>query len=355
VRVAVGAVALALVGGSIAVANAHKTVTIDVDGEIRQVSTFAGSVEGLLEDEGITTGQRDVVAPEASARLEDGDDVVVRHARQITVASDGVETTVWTTAVDADEALTALAARGDDVRLVASRSGGTRAELPITLGDGPVDVQVDGRLERTEGAETLRDLFVGLHTTLASLDRVHVVHQDNGRLLVVVQRVVVRDETALSAIPFETTVEQTADLYVGSTRTVTAGAPGELAVYSRVTYVDDVEESRTDLGQEMTVAPVTAVVREGTRARPAATTVSVGGDVWGALARCESGGNPAAVSASGKYYGLFQFSLGTWAAMGGSGLPSDASADEQLQRAQALQAQSGWGQWPACARSLGLL
>ena len=83
--------------------------------------------------------------------------------------------------------------------------------------------------------------------------------------------------------------------------------------------------------------------------------MTIGGDVWGALAQCESGGNPRAVSRNGLYYGLFQFSLGTWAAMGGSGLPSDASPEEQLQRAQALQARSGWGQWPACAAKLGLL
>jgi uncharacterized protein YabE (DUF348 family) len=357
VRIVVGAVALALIGGSIAVARAHKTVTLDVDGQVVQVSTFAGSVADLLEEEGITTGARDVVAPEVSASLDDGDDIVVRHAHEVTVLSDGVETSVWTTAVDATEALTALSARGDDVRLVASRSGGSRADLPIALGDGPVDVQVDGRTERTDGAATLQDLFAGLHLSLAMLDRVHVVHEADGRLTVVVQRVVVRDETAVSAIGFETSVEQTADLYVGTTKTVVAGVPGELAVHSRVTYVDDVEESRTELGQEVTIAPVTAVVREGTRERPARSTatVSIGGDVWSALARCESGGNPAAVSSSGKYYGLFQFSLGTWAAMGGSGLPSDASPEEQLQRAQALQAQSGWGQWPACARSLGLL
>ena len=108
----------------------------------------------------------------------------------------------------------------------------------------------------------------------------------------------------------------------------------------------------------MTRAPVNAVVREGTRQRPAASSggsVTIGGDVWGALAQCESGGNPRAVSRNGLYYGLFQFSLGTWAAMGGSGLPSDASPEEQLQRAQALQARSGWGQWPACAAKLGLL
>jgi hypothetical protein len=61
------------------------------------------------------------------------------------------------------------------------------------------------------------------------------------------------------------------------------------------------------------------------------------------------------VSANGLYHGLYQFSVQTWQAMGGSGLPSQASPGEQTQRAQALQARSGWGQWPACAKKLGLL
>jgi len=85
---------------------------------------------------------------------------------------------------------------------------------------------------------------------------------------------------------------------------------------------------------------------------PAAPVVATSG-VWAALAECESGGDPTTNTGNG-YYGLYQFSLSTWEAMGGSGLPSDASAAEQTMRAQALQEQSGWGQWPACAASLGL-
>ncbi|HLS13685.1 MAG TPA: transglycosylase family protein, partial [Beutenbergiaceae bacterium] len=77
--------------------------------------------------------------------------------------------------------------------------------------------------------------------------------------------------------------------------------------------------------------------------------------VWSQLAQCESGGDPTAVSPSGTYHGLYQFSVATWQSVGGSGLPSEASPAEQTQRAQALQARSGWGQWPACAASLGLL
>lgn len=77
-------------------------------------------------------------------------------------------------------------------------------------------------------------------------------------------------------------------------------------------------------------------------------------NVWDELAECESGGNWSINTGNG-YYGGVQFSLGSWNAMGGEGLPSEASKDEQIAIASALQARSGWGQWPACSRKLGLM
>ena len=67
-----------------------------------------------------------------------------------------------------------------------------------------------------------------------------------------------------------------------------------------------------------------------------------------AIAACESGGNPAAVSSSGTYRGKYQFSYETWAAVGGSGDPAAAPEAEQDYRAALLYNQSGPGQWPVC-------
>lgn len=88
---------------------------------------------------------------------------------------------------------------------------------------------------------------------------------------------------------------------------------------------------------------------------PAPAPQAASGDVWGRLAACESGGNPRAVNPSGKYRGAFQFSMATWHGVGMTGDPIDHSYAEQLAAAQRLQARSGWGQWPQCARKLGLL
>ncbi len=67
-----------------------------------------------------------------------------------------------------------------------------------------------------------------------------------------------------------------------------------------------------------------------------------------AIAQCESGGDPTAVSPDGMYHGKYQFSVATWQAMGGSGLPSQAAETEQDMRAAMLYEQSGPGQWPVC-------
>ena len=67
------------------------------------------------------------------------------------------------------------------------------------------------------------------------------------------------------------------------------------------------------------------------------------------IAACESGGDPTAVSAGGRYRGKYQFSRETWRHMGGRGDPARASEAEQDRRAAKLLAQAGTSPWPNCA------
>lgn len=87
---------------------------------------------------------------------------------------------------------------------------------------------------------------------------------------------------------------------------------------------------------------------------PAVVPESVSdGSNWDRLAKCESGGNWSINTGNG-YYGGLQFSLGTWRGVGGSGLPSEASREEQIARAEMVLARQGWKAWPACTLKLGL-
>jgi hypothetical protein len=95
-----------------------------------------------------------------------------------------------------------------------------------------------------------------------------------------------------------------------------------------------------------------ADAREAAEAAPAESSDYglVGGvsqETLDAIAACESGGDPTAVNAAG-YYGKYQFDLGTWQSVGGSGNPADAPEAEQDMRASMLYAQAGSSPWPVC-------
>ncbi len=91
-------------------------------------------------------------------------------------------------------------------------------------------------------------------------------------------------------------------------------------------------------------------LRSARRARAAARAAApAASPALEAIAACESGGNPQTDTGNG-FYGKYQFTLGTWQAVGGSGNPAQASEAEQDRRAAALLAQAGPGQWPVCGQ-----
>jgi hypothetical protein len=67
------------------------------------------------------------------------------------------------------------------------------------------------------------------------------------------------------------------------------------------------------------------------------------------IAQCESGGNPRAVSRTGRYRGKYQFDRATWEAWGGRGDPIRASEATQDRIAVRLYRNRGTAPWPNCA------
>jgi hypothetical protein len=66
------------------------------------------------------------------------------------------------------------------------------------------------------------------------------------------------------------------------------------------------------------------------------------------IAQCESGGNPRAVSPSGRYRGKYQFDQQTWEAWGGHGDPIKNSEATQDRIAVRLYKARGTKPWPNC-------
>ncbi|MFD6136964.1 G5 domain-containing protein [Isoptericola sp. NPDC060257] len=314
------AAAVAVAGGAVAYADARKTVTLDVDGDVKTVTSYSGSVDDLLTSQGVVVGDRDLVTPAADAALEDGSDVVVRSGKELSLQVDGEDTDAWVTALDADEALDTLTARGGDVRIVASRDG-ERASLPVDVDtDGPVAVVHDGTTDVVEDAEDVEAVLAEADVELGKRDRVHVTDAANGevkkhvaaavadekkqaekqaekdgaqteqvaasetpasdtpaaatevatpQVAVVVQRVETKKVTTTKAVDHKTTTKKSADRYSDAdAKVVKKGKDGERTIVHQVTTVDGKVVKKTKVSDEVTTKPVTRVLVKGTKERP---------------------------------------------------------------------------------------
>ena len=76
---------------------------------------------------------------------------------------------------------------------------------------------------------------------------------------------------------------------------------------------------------------------------------------WKAIAMCESSLNPKAISPTGKFMGLFQFSQASWEFVGQQGKPHEANWVIQYKAARDLHKIQGWKAWPTCAKKIGLI
>ena len=403
-----GLLALALVpvlalgaGGAAWAQQAHKTVTVDVDGETRTVSTWSSGVSGALDSAGITLAEHDDVSPAATASIDDGAQISVRTAREVPATVDGEDTTVWTTAATTAATLAEVSeAEGtDDVSVALSRSAGagtSATDVPLTNA-GTVTVAADAGTQSVSVDTPVyaSDVLDMAGVDVSAIDRVSATTGQDGDIQLDVTRVQRGTVTEEQSIAYETQTVEDDTLLTGTTVVAQAGVDGVRTVVRYAESVGGQETVSLVQSDEVTTEPVTEIIHVGTKdPEPEPTTsastssnsgssgssssgsssavssgstsssgntsssagaaASSGDDaVWASIAQCESGGNPATNTGNG-YYGLYQFSLRTWQAYGGTGLPSDASAAEQLRIAKLVQAGQGWGAWPSCARAAGV-
>ena len=353
------AVLMAVAGVTYGYTSLSTEVTLSVDGKQRTVTTAGDTVEEVLADEGIDLTDRDVVQPDLDEPVEEGDKIAVLYAKPVELTVDGRTSTHWVTATDVEGALAQIGATYSDSRLSTSRGasisrGGVEIEVvtPKTL-----RLALAGKkaVTREVAALTVEE---ALEEVGVELDGRDVVRPGRARLVKDGDRIVFHDiEVKRRAVDDEVIpapVKEVEDdsMPEGETEVVEEGASGLRDVTYRITFRNGDVVRRVVVAQDVLRRPVARVVHVGTQ-QPVTANYAGGNSVWDRLAECESGGNWAANTGNG-YYGGVQFSASTWHAVGGSGLPHQHSREEQIHRAQILQAQSGWGQWPHCSAQLGL-
>ena len=305
-----GAAVAVVAVGALTMAQYDKAVSLSLDGDTSSVHVFGSTVGDLLAKQDVPVGEHDIVQPAADAPLNDGDTVVIRYGRKLTVTMDGKTSDYWTTATSVDAALAELGIRADSAKLSVSRSeplGRSGLALTITTPKN-VTVNVDGGSKTVASTgPTVADALQQLEVTLGAQDRVNPAPETplTEGLAVTINRVEKKSVSETQAVAFGVTNQDDATLAKGTRKTTTKGVAGEQSLTFDEVWVDGKLESRTQTGAQVTKNPVGQVVAVGTKAptpatTPAAPPPSTGTTsraglnlameaTWDKIAWCESG------------------------------------------------------------------
>lgn len=356
---AVGALAI---GGATTAVAAQKSVTVDVNGEPIELTTFAGNVDGALQAAGVEVGDQDLVYPAPSDALANGDTVTVRTAKPVAVTIDGGEAQEFTTtAATVSDFLKELPGVGGASHTYAEDEPVTDNMTIDLTSPKIVAIHDGGKTTYTAvAAKTVSELLSTRGITVDSNDRVSPGLDTplTGNMNITIDRVDVDEHTSTEEFDLEPRYVEDENLAEGEEQVREKGEKGKRETTRRIVTVNGAVESDEVIKREETRKGRAAVIARGKKAPAAAASAPAvaGGSVWDSIAQCESGGNWAINTGNGFYGGL-QFTASTWAAYGGTAYAPTANLatrEQQIDVAKKVQAGQGWGAWPACTASLGI-
>lgn len=190
-----------------------KSVTIAVDGEELTLTVKAWTVKEALDLAGVALAEGDLVIPEASHYLREGEFIQVVRGKRVVLYVDGE------------------------------------------------------RLELSVPGENVRDVLVHAGVRMGSLDRVEPVREtplENG-LEITVIRVTQEEVIEEEPIPYRTQRWRDPYLTRGEQRIVREGREGLLRTVVLVTYENGEVAHRRVLSREVVVEPVDEIIGEGSR------------------------------------------------------------------------------------------
>ena len=190
-----------------------REVTAAINGEKFEFESKAHTVEGFLEENDIEFSEGDYVSQPLTAYISDGMKIKIDHATDFKITADGKTRKYRTLANTVSEAL-----KDKNVKV--------------------------GRNDIVEP---------GLDELLTK------------DMKIVIKRVKIKEETKEEKIEFKTVTKDDSSLDEGTTKVVTEGVEGKAKVTYKVTYVDGVESSRSEISRETLTAAVDKVVANGTR------------------------------------------------------------------------------------------
>lgn len=190
----------------------RKTIIVSIDGKETKIVTFRNNFQDALKVNNIVLGSKDKTTPALSAKVSKNDRIDIKKAVDITVAVDGQELNIKTT------------------------------------------------------AGTLEDMFKEEGIKLGEEDRVvpsKDIPVENG-LNVAITRVETKVLQQSYALDFATVVKRDEDSTKGSTKLLQEGQQGEKIITTKVVYEDGKEIKKDVVSEVVTKSPVDKIVAVGT-------------------------------------------------------------------------------------------
>ncbi|WP_304650912.1 resuscitation-promoting factor [Tessaracoccus sp. OS52] len=381
IPVAAGVAALSLVGTAGVATALHKNdVVLVVDGVASSLSVREDTVAEVLELEGLTVGEHDVVLPNPETEVTQDMEITVSYGRPLEVTVDGETREVWTTAQTVDEALGYLNLDAEDSKYSTSRSAAIGREgLSLEIATAKdVTLTVAGKPSQLTIAGTVADVLAEAGVEPDENDKLtpaaDTVLEDGMQITFV--DVETKSRTEMVAIPFQKNTVESSELLKGTEKVTTEGAAGAYRETWTDTIHDGVVVDSALAEKVISVQPVHQVTAVGTKEKPkpkptpapeqssssassssSSSSSSSGAGLnlareamWTRIAQCEST-NRWDINTGNGYYGGLQFNLQTWRSVNGqdfAAYPHQATRAEQITVANRLYEIRGTQPW-ACA------
>jgi len=286
-------VLLALAAPLAAFAGEHE-VKVDVNGRVRTIRTYAVSAKQVLERQGVHVRRADLVLP--AHRLHDGDRVVYRQARHVSLFVDGHHRRVVARGLTVGEVLRDLGLEpspNDHVYPDPSTKISPATTIYVRNAIHAV-VRVDGlRRDIVSSADTIRHLLEQADISFSSHDYIYPsrssVPYDGEWIRVVRVRYVT--ESVNVTLPYSYVTRHDPSMESGSSEVVQQGREGlEVDTYS-VLLEDGRRVSSSLMGSKTVQQPRDYIVKVGTKAP---TFTATGGSDTGDASWFQASGMVAA-------------------------------------------------------------
>lgn len=190
----------------------RKTITVTIDGQIKNITTLGSNLKNVLDDNGIALGEKDKISVNLNSKIKNGDKINIQRAVDIKISLDGQEKDIKT------------------------------------------------------AEKTVEDMLVAENIKLNELDKISINPKQaiTKGLNIKVTRVNEEVQEKKETIAFSKEVKKSDQYEVGTSKVLQEGECGEKVISTKVVYEDGKEVSRNILNEKITKNPINEILAVGT-------------------------------------------------------------------------------------------